>query len=445
MAIEILKEKCIGCGICFKSCPYDAFEFEPYDGNKLGKVAKVNSKCSFCNQCLTACKFGAIKEVQTGGAVDLSEYKHIWVYAEQRHGKLQNVALELIGEGRRLAKDISEDTQVCAVLVGNNIDHLAEECITYGAEKVYMIQDPLLEQYTTDAYTKVITDAIDEYKPEIVLYGATHIGRDLAPRIAARCNTGLTADCTHLDVKVSKYIEFAKANTTLDTSTLDPNDPSTGIKQTRPAFGGNLMATIVCPKTRPQMSTVRPGVMQKIEPLVCPKAEIVNVKPVIAEDDIRIKVVEVVKSAKELVSLTDAKIICSGGRGLGDASGFELIKKFADKVGGVVGSSRAAVDAGWIDHSHQVGQTGTTVKPEIYFACGISGAIQHLAGMQTSKCIVAINKDADAPIMEIADYAIVGDLYKVIPELIKEWDNAEALYDATTRVEGEFPEACEVK
>ncbi|MBQ4650236.1 MAG: FAD-binding protein, partial [Firmicutes bacterium] len=408
MAIEILKDKCIGCGLCFKSCPYDAFEFEPYDGNKLGKVAKVNSKCSFCNQCLTACKFGAIVEKKDESVVDLSAYKHIWVFAEQRQGKIQNVALELIGEGKRLAQDISEDTQLCAVLMGNNIDHLAQECFEYGADKVYMVQDPLLENYTTDAYTKVLKQMIDEYKPEIVLYGATHIGRDFAPRIAARCNTGLTADCTHLDVKVSKYIEYAKANTTLDTSTLDPNDPSTGIKQTRPAFGGNLMATIICPKTRPQMSTVRPGVMQKMERVPGKTGEIVTVKPEIAADDIRIEIKDIVKSMKEMVSLTDAKIICSGGRGLGDASGFELIKKFADKVGGVVGSSRAAVDAGWIDHSHQVGQTGTTVKPEIYFACGISGAIQHLAGMQTSNCIVAINKDPDAPIMEIADYAIVG-------------------------------------
>lgn len=296
-----------------------------------------------------------------------------------------------------------------------------------------MIQDPLLKNFTTDAYTKVIVDAVEEYKPELVIYGATHIGRDLAPRVAARLNTGLTADCTRLDIKVSSYIDYAKNNTTLDTSTLDPNDPSTGIKQTRPAFGGNLMATIVCPRTRPQMSTVRPGVMQKRDRVEGAKGELVEYKPNIAESDIRTKIVEIVKSAKEMVSLTDADIICSGGRGLGDPSGFELIKEFADKVGGVVGSSRAAVDAGWIDHSHQVGQTGTTVKPKIYFACGISGAIQHLAGMQTSDIIVAINKDSDAPIFEVADFGIVGDLYKVIPEIIAEWDNAEALYDATTK------------
>ena len=259
-----------------------------------------------------------------------------------------------------------------------------------------------------------------------MLYGATHIGRDLAPRIAARCNTGLTADCTRLDIKVSSYIEFAKANTTLDTSTLDPNDPSTGIKQTRPAFGGNLMATIICPRTRPQMSTVRPGVMSKREPVAGAKGELITYKPQITAADIRTTIVEIVKSAKEMVSLTDADIICSGGRGVGGPEGFKLIQEFADKVGGVVGSSRACVDNGWIDHSHQVGQTGTTVKPKIYFACGISGAIQHLAGMQNSDIIVAINKDPDAPIFEVADYGIVGDLFKVIPEIMAEWDNVEA-------------------
>jgi len=426
MAIQVINDKCRGCKLCIKSCPFEAITME-------GKLAVINEKCTACNQCIPACPFDAIIKTEDNEVVDLSAYKNVWVFAEQREGKLLNVALELIGEGYRLAKEIGPDRIVCAVLIGDQIDHLVDECYAYGAEKVILIQDPLLKHYITDSYTKVLVDAVKEKKPEIVIYGATHIGRDLAPRVAARLNTGLTADCTRLDVKVSSYIKYAKENTTLDTSTLDPNDQDTGIKQTRPAFGGNLMATIICPKTRPQMSTVRPGVMQKREKVEGAKGILEVYKPIISEADIRTKLIEIVKSTKERVSLTDAEIICSGGRGLGDASGFELIKKFADKVGGVVGSSRAAVDAGWIEHSHQVGQTGTTVKPKIYFACGISGAIQHLAGMQTSDIIVAINKDPDAPIFEVADFGIVGDLYKVIPQIIEEWDRAEELYDASTK------------
>lgn len=353
---------------------------------------------------------------------DFAAYKNVWVYTEQRAGKLMNVAIELLGEGYRLSREIGEGSKVCAVLVGNDTDHLINELYAYGADRVYQIKDELLEKYTTDGYAKVITDAINEYKPEIVLFGATHIGRDLAPRIAARLDTGLTADCTRLDINTGKYIDYLETYTTANTAGLDPESDDKGLKQTRPAFGGNLMATIVTPKTRPQMATVRPGVMEKLEKDEEKKGELVKVEVKLTQEDIHVEVLNVVKEAKELVSLTDAQIICSGGRGLGDASGFELIREFAAKVGGVVGASRAAVDAGWIEQSHQVGQTGTTVKPKIYFACGISGAIQHLAGMQTSDIIIAINKDPQAPMMQLADYAICGDLKKVIPEIIAQWD-----------------------
>ena len=421
MAVKIIKDLCKGCTLCVKACPFEAIEM-------IEKKAVINEKCTNCNQCLTACNFGAIVEVESEEAVDLSAYKHVWVYAEVRDGKLAGVAKELIGEGHRLAREISSDTKIYALLVGENVEHLAQECFEYGADGAYVVEHPMLKNFTTDGYTKAIVDAVKQYKPEIVIYGATHIGRDLAPRVAARLNTGLTADCTRLDVDVKTYIDYALKDTTLDVSTLDPNDPDRGLKQTRPAFGGNLMATIVCPRTRPQMSTVRPGVMQKRERVAGATGEIIKVQAVVNEEDIRTKILNIVKATKEMVSLTDARIICSGGRGLGGPEGFKLIKEFADKVGGVVGSSRAAVDAGWIDHSHQVGQTGTTVKPEIYFACGISGAIQHLAGMQTSKLIVAINKDPDAPIFGVADYGIVGDLYKVVPQIIAEWDNAEDIF-----------------
>lgn len=352
----------------------------------------------------------------------LEEYKNIWVFAEQRDGKLMNVALELIGEGYKLSRERGEDAKVCAILVGNGVSGLADELYEYGADKVYLLEHPLLTRYTTDGYAKAITDAINEYKPEIVLFGATHIGRDLAPRIAARLNTGLTADCTRLDINVSKYMDYLEENTTASLNGLDRADESKGLKQTRPAFGGNLMATIVTPNTRPQMATVRPGVMAKRERKAGAKGELIKADVDVKPEDINVEVVEVVKAAKEMVSLTDAKIICSGGRGLGGPEGFRLIEEFAENVGGVVGASRAAVDAGWIDPSHQVGQTGTTVKPEIYFACGISGAIQHLAGMQTSKIIVAINKDPECPMMKLADYAIEGDLKKVIPEIMAIWE-----------------------
>lgn len=325
---------------------------------------------------------------------NINQYKNVWVYAEQRHGVITPVVFELLGEGKKIAKETG--SELCAFIIGHKASSLAKELIEYGAEKVFVAESPLLENYTTDGYAKVLSDAINEYKPEIVLYGATHIGRDLAPRISARVNTGLTADCTKLEI--------------------DPEDKK--LKQTRPAFGGNLMATIVCPNHRPQMSTVRPGVMEKAVRNEKNKGTIINVNLKLVKDDIRTIVMEVVKHKKDMVSLTDAEIIVSGGKGLGCADGFKMLKQFADTLGGTVGASRAAVDAGWIDHGNQVGQTGTTVKPKIYFACGISGAIQHLAGMSDSDIIIAINKNAMAPIFNVADYGIVGDVNEVVPMLI---------------------------
>lgn len=326
---------------------------------------------------------------------DIGQYKDIWVFAEQRQGKIQPVVIELLGEGKKLANE--KGVSVNAILLGENTQEMTKELISYGAEKVYVGESKLLAQFTTDGYTKVIAEAINEFKPEIVLVGATHIGRDLAPRIASRLDTGLTADCTKLEI--------------------DEEDGK--LKQTRPAFGGNIMATIICPENRPQMSTVRPGVMDKANKDENFKGEVVNLNFDLTKEDIRTQVIETVISDKEMVSLVDANFIISGGLGLKSEKGFELLQELADHLKGVVGASRAAVDAGWTDHSRQVGQTGVTVKPNIYIACGISGAIQHLAGMKSSDVIVAINKDPQAPIFSIADYGIVGDLYEVVPQIIE--------------------------
>ena len=390
MAVKIINEKCKGCTKCTKTCPFNAITME-------GKLAVIGGACTSCGACVSACPFGAIEKTEEAKeAIDLSSYKDVWVFAEQREGKLMPVVIELLGEGKKLANDIG--CKLCAVLCGHEVEDLAKELITYGADIVYLADDKELSTYRTDAYTKVIFEAIENFKPEIVLLGATHIGRDLGPCLAVKCGTGLTADCTKLEI--------------------DPEDKK--IKQTRPAFGGNLMATIVCPNHRPQMSTVRPGVMAKAEYTKEYKGELVSLAVDFKPGDIRTKVLEIVKKAEEMVSLTDAEIIVAGGMGLGNKDGFDLLKKLADKLGGTVAASRAAVDAGWIDHSYQVGQTGTTVKPKIYFACGISGAIQHIAGMQNSDYIVAINKNETAPIFEVADYGITGDLYQVIPSILEE-------------------------
>ena len=325
--------------------------------------------------------------------MNIADYNGVWVFAEQREGKLQKVSLELLGEGRRQADKLG--VKLTALLLGSNIDGLAKTLAEHGADEVLVADDKLLEHYTTDAYTKVICDLVNERKPGILFVGATFIGRDLGPRIAARLNTGLTADCTSIDVEVE----------------------TGNLLATRPAFGGNLMATIACPEHRPQMATVRPGVFAKVESdgANC-NVEKVDVK--LTDADVRTKVLETVKTAKDIVDISEAKAIFSGGRGVGSKENFEQLEELAKVLGGSVAGSRAAVEKGWIDNAYQVGQTGKTVKPSIYIACGISGAIQHVAGMQDSDMIIAINKDETAPIMKVADYAIVGDIKKVLPELI---------------------------
>lgn len=319
--------------------------------------------------------------------------KDIYVVAEQRDGKVQKVGIELIGEATKLAKDL--DQKVVAVLLGSNIAGEADRLIHYGADKVVIVDDVMLKEYVTEPYTKALAQVIKECDPEIVLFGASSIGRDIAPRLASRIHTGLTADCTKLDI-----------------------DPETKLLlMTRPAFGGNIMATIICKDYRPQMATVRPGVMKKIEKDTSRKGEIQTMKVDFTAADMNVKILEVVKEKKKSVDLTEAKLIVSGGRGIGNADGFQMIRDLANELGAEVGSSRANVDAGWIEKDRQVGQTGKTVRPDLYLACGISGAIQHVAGMEGSDLIISINKNDTAPIFDVSDLGIVGDVKVIVPKL----------------------------
>jgi electron transfer flavoprotein alpha subunit len=323
---------------------------------------------------------------------NIADYKGVWVFAEQREGELQKVSLELLGEGRKIADKLG--VKLTALLLGNNVSNLVEELATHGADEVLVAEHELLTHYTTDGYTKVICDLANDRKPEILFIGATFVGRDLGPRVAARLTTGLTADCTSLDIDENGKFLLA----------------------TRPAFGGNLMATIACQDHRPQMATVRPGVFSKSEK-AGNNAEIIKVDVKLTQEDVRTKVIEIVKEKKDIVDISEANFIVSGGRGVGSKENFKLLEELAEALGGTVGGSRAAIEKEWSDKNLQVGQTGKTVRPTIYIACGISGAIQHVAGMQDSDLIIAVNKDANAPIMKLADYAIVGDLTKVLPEL----------------------------
>lgn len=323
-------------------------------------------------------------------------YKDIYVFVEQLEGVITPVSFELIAEGKRLAQDL--DSKVVAVLPGYNVNTLADEVIAYGADEVIVIDHSHLNYYVTESYTRVLVQIIHDRKPEIFLIGATSIGRDLAPRVSARIKTGLTADCTSLEV-------------CQDTGNL---------LMTRPAFGGNIMATIVCADYRPQMATVRSGVMEKLP--YCPErtGDISYMVVDIPDSALNVEIEDIVRKVKDKVDLTGAEIIVSGGRGTGGEDGFALLEALADRIGGTVGASRAAVDSGWVSHDIQVGQTGTTVRPKVYFACGISGAIQHVAGMENSEYIIAINKDTDAPIFQYADMGIVGDIFEVVPKLIEQ-------------------------
>lgn len=343
----------------------------------------------------------------------LEEYKGVYVFAQQVDNELSGIAFELLGKAKELAKDLNTD--VTAMLLGSDVKGLVDQLAEYGADKVIVVDDPELKNYRTEPYAHAVASIINEYKPEIVLVGATAIGRDLGPRVSARVATGLTADCTVLEIG-----DF-------------PINPIPGKEQkhnqllmTRPAFGGNTIATIACPDNRPQMATVRPGVMQKIDPIAGAKAEVIEYNPGFTPNNKYVEILDIVKEVSDTVDIMEAKILVSGGRGVGSAENFKMLQDLADVIGGTVSCSRAVVDNGWMPKELQVGQTGKTVRPNVYFAIGISGAIQHLAGMEESDIIVAINKDESAPIFDVADYGVVGDLNKIVPMLTEKIKEAKA-------------------
>lgn len=392
MSIKVNPDKCTSCETCVTTCPFGAIEMR--DGK-----AFITESCTVCGACVEACEFKAIErtgEEAVSAATDLSAFKGVWVFAEQHKGGIASVALELLGEGRKLAD--KRKTKLSAVFIGHGIKNKAQELITHGADIVYCADDPALKDFNDDSYSAVLTTLATLHKPEIILAGATAIGRSFIPKVAAKLYTGLTADCTVLDI-----------------------DTETGnLLQTRPAFGGNIMATIVAPNHRPQMATVRHKVMKKAADDASRKGEIIDVKFTTA-GDMRTRVTKTVEEVSETINISEADIIVAGGRGMGSAKNFQLIEELAKTIGGAVGATRGAVDEGWVPYSHQVGQTGKTVCPKLYIAAGISGAIQHLAGMQSSDVIVAINKDPNAPIFSVATYGIVGDVMEVLPVMIRKF------------------------
>jgi len=386
MGIRIDLDKCTGCGTCIMYCPFDLIDL-------VDQKAQVKEGCNLCGACRDACSYDAIIIEAEPQPTDTGDsHQGIWVFAEQRDGKIKSVAYELLSKGRELADTLN--TELCAVCFGHDLGEV-EELIAHGADKVYLADDPALASNQEDLYTGELVRLVREYRPEIVLAGATSLGRSFIPRVAAILKTGLTADCTGLEIDTEKRL----------------------LLQTRPTFGGNVMATIICQAKRPQMSTVRPRVFKKGAPGNNRKGEIIKVDFKKERITSRTRLLNFVEDLTERVKLEDADIIVSGGRGLGKPENFSLIEGLAKVMGAAVGSSRPPVDEGWIPYSHQVGQTGKTVCPRLYIACGISGAVQHLAGMQTSDTIVAINSDPGAPIFEVATYGIVGDLFEVVPLL----------------------------
>jgi len=391
MALKVIKENCTGCGLCVDVCAYGGIEI-----NDEG-IAGVAESCILCGQCVDACPAGALMMEEKKAAVqDISGYKGVMVFIEHEFGKIHSVSFELLGKGREIADELG--VPLSAMVIGAEGDAMAREIARYDADYIYVVNSTWLKDYQTSTYVFEAENIIRTHKPEIVLIGATTTGRDFAGALATRIRTGLTADCTELSIDKEKRL----------------------LLQTRPAFGGNIMATIMSPNHRPQMATVRPKVMAMPEPAEHSGARIIQMQPVSGPHDLLLDILEFIPDTAGTVNLADADIIVSGGRGMKGPENFPVLFELAELLGGAVGASRAAVDSGWMPYAHQVGQTGRTVRPKLYIACGISGAIQHLAGMQTSENIVAINKDPDAPIFKVATFGIVGDLFKVVPELIKQ-------------------------
>lgn len=383
--IKVIEELCTHCGACVKACPFGAIII-------VNKMAVIGDGCTLCGACVQVCKFSAIEiEKKEKKDIDLSQYKDVWIFAEIKDGKIRRVTFELLGKGTELAKEL--DQKVGVILIGKDVKKFCKDLATYGADNIYVAEDEALETYYTDQYSSVIAGLILKHKPSIVIYPATKIGRDLAPRVAATLELGLTADCTGLSIVEGNLL------------------------QSRPAFGGNIMADIIS-ETRPQMATVRPNVMKQASPDPNKTVKVVDVPVKVNLKGLRTVIKEVISTkSSDAIPIDEADIIVSGGRGIGSKENFKLLEDLAGVLNATVGASRSAVELGWKSKSFQVGQSGVTVSPKIYIACGISGRIQHLVGMKGSETIIAINKDPEAPIFSVADYGIVGDLNKIIPEL----------------------------